>query len=129
MAGVVRIVSCSRGNTMVQFGICTSLGKSAEVKQAGWDFVEENVQGLFKGTEPDDKYDGKQRIASSVLPVYAANCLVPGSLKITGPAVDMDALKRYMTNVLRRAGEAKCTRLVFGSGGARQVPDGWDKAR
>ncbi len=114
---------------MVQFGICTSLSKSAEVKQAGWDFVEENVQGLFKGTEPDEKCDGTQRVASSVLPVCAANCLVPGNLKITGPSVDMDALKRYMTNVLRRAGEARCARLVFGSGGARQVPDGWDKAR
>lgn len=112
----------------MQFGICASLTKSAEIKQAGWDFVEENVQSLFKGTEPDEKYDGQTLVASSALPVVAANCLVPGNMKITGPAVDMDCLKRYMTNVLRRAGQAGCTMLVFGSGGARHVPDGWDKA-
>ena len=114
---------------MALFGICTGLGASAAVKLAGWDFVEENVQGLFKGAEPDDKYDSKGRIAASVLPVYAANSLLPGSLKVTGPVVDMYALRRYMTNVLQRADEANCRRLVFGSGGARLVPPDWDKAR
>lgn len=114
---------------MVRFGICTSIGNSPAVKQAGWDFVEENVQGLFKGTEPDEKYDGQQRVAGSALPVLAANCLVPGNLKITGPTADLGVLNAYMSNVLRRAGQAGCRTLVFGSGGARQVPDGWDKAR
>lgn len=114
---------------MVRFGICTSVAKAAEVKLAGWDFVEENVQVLFRGTEPDEKYDGLAKVRGAALPVPAANCLVPGSLKITGPAVDPQALERYMTNVLRRAGEAGCRTLVFGSGGARQVPEGWDKAK
>lgn len=114
---------------MALFGICTGISKSADAKQAGWDFVEENAQGLFKGNEPDEKYDGARRIGESALPVLAVNCLVPGSMKITGPVVDMDALHRYMANVLRRAGEIGCTRLVFGSGGARQAPQGWDKAK
>jgi sugar phosphate isomerase/epimerase len=34
-----------------------------------------------------------------------------------------------MANVLRRAGKAGCTTIVFGSGGARNVPEGWDKAK
>ena len=96
-------------------------------KQAGWDFVEENVQTLFKGTEAEDRYDGRQKVAMSALPVAAANCLVPGSIKITGPAVEPAGLRGYMSNVLRRAGQAGCRTLVFGSGGARQVPDGWDR--
>lgn len=114
---------------MPRFGVCTSVGRSFELKNAGWDYVEENVQGLFKGNEPDENYDGAKRVAAAGLPVYAANCLVPGDLKITGPAVNAEALKKYMTNVLRRAGQAGCTKLVFGSGGARQVPAGWDRDR
>lgn len=114
---------------MVRFGICTSIANSPAVKQAGWDFVEENVQGLFKGTEPDERYDGRQKVAASALPVLAANCLVPGNLKITGPTANMAVLQAYMINVLRRAGQAGCRTLVFGSGGARQVPDGWDRNR
>ncbi len=114
---------------MPLFGICTSIANAPAVKQAGWDFVEENVQTLFKGTEPDAQYDGQQKVAACALPLAAANCLVPGSIKITGPAVQMPVLQKYMTNVLRRAGQAGCRTLVFGSGGARQVPDGWDKGR
>jgi len=60
--------------------------------------------------------------------VVAANCLVPGDLKITGPAVNADALKQYMTAVLKRAAKTGMTTLVFGSGGARNVPDGFDRA-
>ncbi len=114
---------------MVRFGICTSTANSAAVKQAGWDFVEENAQGLFKGTEPDEKYEGQQRVNASALPVLAANSLVPAAIKITGPTASMEALQAYITKVLRRAAQAGCKTLVFGSGGARQVPDGWDKSR
>ena len=114
---------------MPLFGICTGTAASTAAKQAGWDFIEENVQSLFKGAEPDDKYDGQEKIAASALPIYAANCLIPSGLKITGPSVDMDSLRRYASNVLRRADQANCRRLVFGSGAARRVPEDWDKAR
>lgn len=114
---------------MVRFGICTSVANSSAVKEAGWDFVEENAQGLFKGMEPDDKYEGQHKVAASALPVLAANSLVPAAIKITGPAASMDALQAYMTTVLRRAEQAGCKTLVFGSGGARHVPDGWDKTQ
>ena len=107
---------------MVKFGICTGIGQTAVVKAAGWDFVEENVQGLFKGLEEDARYTGQQIVSGSVLPVLAANCLVPGNMKITGPVVDMASLQKYMANVLKRADQANCRRLVFGSGGARAVP-------
>jgi sugar phosphate isomerase/epimerase len=114
---------------MPRYGICTSLANAAAVRQAGWDFVEENVQTVFRGTEPDEKYTETAQLQSAALPVSAANCLVPGNLKITGPAVDREALRSYMANVLRRAGQVGCRTLVFGSGGARQIPEGWDKAR
>ena len=95
---------------------------------AGWHFVEENVQGLFQGLVPREEYTGEQRIAASALPVYAANGLVPANLKITGPSVDCAALHQYMSTVLGSgAGDARCFRLVFGSGGARQVPPGWGR--
>lgn len=111
----------------MRVGICASLKHSAAIKTAGGDFVEENVQTLFQGSLPDAQYDGRTRIAESSLPVAAANCLVPGALKITGPDADPARLRAYMSQVLRRAGEAGTRILVFGSGGARQVPDGFDR--
>lgn len=112
---------------MVRFGVCTALEKSAQAKALGWDFVEENVQGLFQGLLPDADYHGLQRVKTSALPVPAANCLVPGDLKIVGPAADRARLSQYMQAVLKRASAAGTTMLVFGSGGARKIPDGFDR--
>ena len=114
---------------MPKFGICAGIANAAAVKAAGWDFVEENVQGLFKGLEEDAKYTGQELVKACPLPVPAANCLVPGNMKITGPAADLAVLQKYMTAVLKRANQANCRTLVFGSGGARAVPEGWDHAR
>jgi len=113
----------------MKFGICTSVENAAAVKSAGWAFVEENVQGLLQGQLADGEWKGMDRVRPSPLPVPAANCLVPGSLKVTGPDASLDALRPYMTNVLRRAREVGMSILVFGSGAARNVPDGWDRAK
>ena len=106
----------------MRFGICTSLANAAAVRAAGWDFVEENVQHFLQGLTPDEQWDGEGRAKASVLPIPAANVLVPASLKITGPDADLEKLTAYMTRVLTRAGRVGIKTLVFGSGGAAQHP-------
>lgn len=116
----------------MRFGICTTtLEEAPAAKGAGWDYVEGSVQGLLQGLVPDEQWQGKRVIERCPLPVPAANLLVPGSLKITGPDADPAKLRDYMKNVTRRAKQTGTEMLVFGSGGARQVPDGFsrDKAR
>ena len=75
--------------------------KAAEAKSGGWDFIEENVQALLRGTLPDDQWHNADAGKHAALPILAANCLVPGDLKITGPTVDFDRLTTYITRVLR----------------------------
>lgn len=111
----------------MRFGICTTIENSAAARVAGWDFIEESVQGLLKGLEPDNQWTGPDRAASSALPVLAANMLVPGPLKITGPDVNKEKLAEYIRTVLRRAEKLNIRTLVFGSGGARHVPDGFPR--
>ena len=109
----------------MRFGICTTIEKSAAVRDAGWDFIEESVQGLLQGLEPDERWTGRDRAAASALPILSANMLVPAALKVTGPDVDPERLAAYMRTVLRRADALDVRTLVFGSGGARNVPDGF----
>jgi sugar phosphate isomerase/epimerase len=111
----------------MRFGICTSVDRSAEVKAAGWDFVEESVQNFLRGRVADDQWDGLARLAGAPLGVEAANVLVPAALKITGPDADLNKLRPYMATVLGRAGRTGVRTLVFGSGGARNVPEGFDR--
>ncbi len=111
----------------MRFGICTAVENSEAVKNAGWDFVEENIQGLLQGGLPDSAWTGDKRAAAARLPILAANCLVPGTMKITGPKVSLEQLQAYMANVCRRAARLGIQRLVFGSGGARNIPEGFDR--
>jgi D-psicose/D-tagatose/L-ribulose 3-epimerase len=106
----------------MKFGICTAITQAAAVAAAGWDYVEESVQGLLRGTDAEWPPPPKPAV-----PILAANMLVPAALKITGPSVDTDALQRYIARVADRAAVVGTNTLVFGSGGARQVPDGFDR--
>ena len=112
---------------MVRFGICAGVERAAQAKAQGWDYLEGNAQGLFAGLTPDLQYHGLETIRASILPIAAVNCLVPAALKIVGPTVDRVGLSNYLHNTLRRAGEAGTKVLVFGSGDARRVPDGFDR--
>jgi sugar phosphate isomerase/epimerase len=114
---------------MPQFGICLSVEESANAKAAGWDFVEESVQGLLKGLVSDAEWDGSARVKNSALPVRAANMLVPAALKITGSEVNPAKLGAYISNVMRRAQQLGLSVLVFGSAGARNVPEGFDRGK
>ncbi len=111
----------------MKFGICTSFANAPAVKAAGWDYVEENVQTLLQGTVTDDQWNHEQAARSAGLPIPAANCLVPAHLRITGPDARLSTLQQYMATVIERAAKLGVKTLVFGSGGARNVPDGFDR--
>jgi len=113
----------------MEFGVCTNLDRAAAALAAGWDFVEENVQGLLKGELPDDQWQGGEKAKFAALPVPAANMLVPAAMKICGPDADRDRLGAYMERVTKRATSVGMKILVFGSGGARNVPAGFNRDR
>ncbi|RZM02589.1 MAG: sugar phosphate isomerase/epimerase [Sphingomonas sp.] len=115
--------------TMAKFGICTGPDKAPAAKAAGWDYIEGNVQSMFSGGTPDAAWGVRDADRDSALPIPAANCLLPGDLKVTGPDVDAAKVDAYMANALARAGRQGTKTLVFGSGGARNVPEGFDRAR
>lgn len=108
----------------MKFGACTGHVNAAVLKAAGWDFVEEGAQGLLKGQSSDAEVTLPARFD---LPVYCVNGMVPAALPIVGASVDFAALTTYMTRVLERGAKVGLQRIVFGSGGARNVPEGFDR--
>lgn len=115
---------------MATFGICVAPEDAAPVRAAGWDFIEVNVQSVFQGRITDDNaWTGRNRLAAAGLPAPVANVLVPGDLKIVGPTANLDALRAYLQVVLRRATACGTHTLVFGSGVARNIPEGFDHDR
>ena len=112
----------------MQFGVCGGLDLAATARASGYAYLEGSVGGALKPLEPDAAFEAAlAALRAAPLPCPALNCFVPGNLKIVGPTADPAALKAYVTTVFRRAKRAGVDTIVFGSGGARQVPDGWDR--
>ena len=113
----------------MQYGVCGGPELARIAKDAGYDYFEWSVGGLLHPRENDSVFfDALSQITEAGLPCPALNVFIPGDLKITGPDVDMDALNDYVTTALRRAQKAGVDVIVFGSGGARRIPDGFDPA-
>ncbi len=112
----------------MKYGICGEMKDSSIVKEAGFDYLEMTVGGLLRPLEDESCFAEKSKeLRASALPVPVVNCFVPGDMKICGPEVDEGALTRFAVTVARRASEAGVEIIVFGSGGARRVPDGYSR--
>lgn len=69
------------------------------------------------------------KAGAAAAPTEAVNCFFPGGLKNTGPDVDAAALDAWVETACRRAAAAGVEIIVFGSGGSRAVPEGFDRNR
>jgi sugar phosphate isomerase/epimerase len=109
----------------MRIGICAS-PQSIKPGLEGLAYVEPTTGALLCPREDDASFQKTLAAARQCpLPLEAVNCLIPGDLKCTGPGVDLTGLDAYFTTVCKRAQKAGLRILVFGSGGSRQVPDGF----
>lgn len=110
----------------MQFGVCGDPGLAASAARASYDFMEWSVGALLKPREPETAFHTALKAARDVGMDYpVTNCFIPGDLKITGPDAGLAALKTYVATTMERAEQAGVQVIVFGSGGARRIPDGF----
>ena len=109
----------------MRFGICAPPERAAELAAVGYDFVEWPLSRTV-GVMDDEAYGELRRLAAG-LPVRpeAWNVMLPGHIKVVGPELDHDALQEYLEAALPRVAELGGEVVVFGSGGARRVPEGY----
>lgn len=112
----------------MRLGCCGTIDDAAKFRAAGFQFLEVGVQAVLRGQEDDAAWAASAPdVDKLALPIEAANGLVPASLPIVGPGRDVAALAEYMRRVGERAGRVGIKRLVFGSGGSRRRPGGFDE--
>lgn len=93
------------------------------------DFIEGHVQDFFLPEQPAFACTSHfEQATQCPIPMPAANCFLPAQLKVTGPEVDLERVLRYAETVFARAKSIGLTTIVFGSAGARMVPEGWSTA-
>ena len=107
-----------RNNSGLEFNFPQS------ARQAGFDYLELPLSTVAGLTELE--FSGLlQAVTAAGLPCEACNVFFPARIRLTGPDVDWRAVEAYVRLALGRAARLGIQVVVFGSGGARQVPEGF----
>lgn len=67
----------------------------------------------------------KQAVKDGLFRMYSANVLIDSSMRLTGPDVDLAAIRSYCERSFDLLDQLGIKMLVFGSGKAKHVPDGF----
>ena len=113
----------------MRIGICTSEKEVILLaRKVGFDFVEVNT---YRAVMDDEKYAMLLELARE-LPegfMYSCNGLVPGDVRLTGSDVDLERVREYASKSFARLASLGVKMLVFGSSGAKRVPEGFSFER
>lgn len=109
---------------MIRLGVCTAAENIELVAKAGFDYIELSFAWLAGLT--DEAFEMlREDVSRASIGVEACNGMLPGELKVTGPDVDEAAVRAYLDKTFRRGSELGVKTVVFGSGAARGVPEGF----
>jgi D-psicose/D-tagatose/L-ribulose 3-epimerase len=128
---VVGLLALARGfaqSPQIQIGLCTPLANVDAAKAAGFDYVElatSEIAGLSDAAFEQ----AAAHIRQAGISTPAANLFLPATLKVTGPASDPEQQMAYVRKAFARLSQLGTHIVVFGSGGARTVPEGFSKDR
>lgn len=111
-------------------GIWASINDAHLLAAAGADFLEESVGPLLQPDQPDSVFASQlERVRTSPLPIRSLSIFIPRTLPCVGPNVDRARLLDYAECVFQRAARCGVSIIVFGSAGARTVPEGFPRHR
>jgi D-psicose/D-tagatose/L-ribulose 3-epimerase len=110
----------------VKVGYCTGLKNLEAAKAAGFDYVE--LSATEVAALSDEEFAAAAARAKAIgLPMPAANLFLPATLKVVGPDVNHEQQMQHVHRALSRLATLGTEIVVFGSGGARRVPDGFSQ--
>lgn len=93
------------------------------IQEVGYDYLEYAVPH-FDALSPEEMDRVVDYYHRDLLKVEACNGFIPGSLPLVGDQADLTAVRTYLEKVLPRMASVGVKIVVFGSGGARRIPDG-----
>ncbi|WP_051315940.1 sugar phosphate isomerase/epimerase family protein [Algoriphagus vanfongensis] len=111
-----------------ELGVVSDYENGGILKQVGFQWLVESTSRMLSPIKYSEEEFAKnlEEINKSELPILAFNILIPGELKVVGPEVDQRAVLDYLEVVFLRGKRAGVSLFIWGSGGSRRVPEGFD---
>src|SRR5262245_52533671 len=124
VAGALLVPCLAGAAPKIKVGYCTDDLEKAKAK--GFDYVELGVRNFAKLSDEEfAKLLEKHKAVG--IPTPVGNVFLPNEMKVVGPEIDKAKQMEYVTKALDRAKQLGLKTIVFGSGGARKVPEGFAK--
>lgn len=108
----------------MKFGACIGVRQAFSDYPTPSDYVELSASYIHS-MEAERFEDLKTAVADGKIQTYSCNGLVIPSLRLTGQDVNFGAVKDYCDSLFEKLAELNIRMLVFGSGQAKHVPDGF----
>ena len=97
-----------------------------QIKEIGYDYIELPLADMMALSESDfGKL--KNRLLDSGIMCEACNNFFPASMRLTGNEADMDRAMEYVERSLSMVSDLGVDSVVFGSAGARNIPEGFPR--
>jgi len=126
LTAAVALIAIAASPGKVRIGDCGPLKDIDAVKAAGFDYMEVRMSEV--AALSDANYEQlATKLRRLALPVPAAYWFLPAEIKVTGPNIDKARQMAYLHQALDRVSRLGVRVIVFGSSGARQVPEGFSK--
>jgi D-psicose/D-tagatose/L-ribulose 3-epimerase len=124
LVGCLFVATTAGQSQRVKVGYCSNLKGVDSAKAAGFEYLELGTSEIAALT--DDAFeDTVKRLKALGLPVPVTNLFVPATIKLTGPDTNAEQQIAYVKKAFARLSRLGTEIVVFGSGGARRVPDGF----
>ena len=111
------------------FGAVNPLESIELLASVGFDYAEPALSHTV--ALPADKLaSARERVSASGIKIETMNWFMPGTeIKLTGPDADATKIRAYVEKALTLAESFGAKVIVFGSPGARSVPDGFPREK
>jgi len=111
-----------------EIGIVADFEQDSLLHANGYNYLVESIVKCFSPIKiSDQQFEERLKQFSGLrTSVTAMNIFMPGDMKLVGPEVKEEVILAYAKTVFERCKRAGVTMVIWGSGGARRVPDGFD---
>jgi len=120
----------------MQFGYCVNMAATdpegigahriVEIMEIGFDYVELPLAQVMTLSTEAFAAGLLRMLRDAGIPCACMNNFFPAAYRLTGPDADRTSALAYADRALDHAAALGADRVVFGSSGARNVPDGFD---
>jgi len=115
----------------MRYGNCVSykdLDRIKILKAVGFDYVETGLSALH-GARLEEVEAFSRAVSENGIPCEAVNVFFPGEIILVGEAADFARIREYVNEACEKTKHIGFKTAVFGSGRARNCPDGFPRER